>query len=566
MAELKTFGRYKETEDEICADIKDVEASLESLSDERLFKMVVMLPIVFPSVMMPVRLPELYYKMKNKLYPDYLYYAMVALGRAATLFSVKVSRIYQLDLSKIKNKMYSEEELEFRRRVFWAFYSSDRGTTSFNGSFPIVQDLDIVVNLPINDFWWRYGGECEVEHPEIIFWNHIANSENNEQYSKGDTKNFVKTTTLLGKVSVFAKQRWIKKVYNPDDDNCQLVRLIDKLNKFEETVVKNPPIDFNLIKETYPKYKDTIRFTVDMEHILYKRTFTEYHFYMKSVLYQTEMVRVEGIHMHPGRIVSAKNICVDIANKQIDLICKLSEFLPLEYWENSTIATGLMSAVTCLNYISVSPKNDSLDISSKMKNLKEVYRKLSDYHEISAILLMYLDRLSKFIKETHKENKKYKQLYKNMKKYSIDDSDVHPWIVSKYGLLFLIQCCFEGSFTNTKLTDYLYIKNLNDLYVDEHQETSSSDFDDKKSTRNSNIFPDQIEELPGIVSPSRNKSHKSLYKTNYDQYIKYGKLLEETDPNAVDNYYYQYMVDFLSEKVVQDIINNPVNNRTNFET
>ncbi|PVU97638.1 hypothetical protein BB559_001955 [Furculomyces boomerangus] len=494
-------------------------ANLESLSDETLFKMVVS--------------------------------------------SVRISRIYQLDLSKITKLKYSEEELEFRRRVFWTFYAFDKSGMSFSGSIPTVQDRDIVVNLPENDFWWRYGGECKVEHPEIIFWNHIANSENNERFSKGDTRNYVKMRTLSGEISVFAKRRWLKKVYNPDDDNCLLVKLIDKLEKFEDTIVKKPPVDFDLIKEAYSEYKDTIRFTMDIEHILYKNIFTQFHSFMKTTLYQTEMVRVEGIHMHPGRIVSAKNVLVDTAKKQIDSIYELSKVLPLEYWENSTAIKGLMSAITCLNYMNISPKN-SLEMSKKLEHLKEVYHKLSSYSEIPIIFLMYLDRLSTFIYESHKKNENNILLFENMKKYSIDESDVHPWLVPKYGALFFLTCCFQESFSVMKIADYLYIKDTFATFVNQHLKAESSINANVKPIGNPNTFAKSAT-LPVVPSSSTKNNNGSSYKTNYDQYVKYSKLLEESIPNSSQNYFYLYMVDILSSAIVQDIVSNPVNNQTNFE-
>ncbi|PVZ99103.1 hypothetical protein BB558_004883 [Smittium angustum] len=537
--------------------------------------------------MIPARLPELYYKIKNRLYPDYFYYAIVALGSAASKrirtpeekkqeltyiqksilasLSVRISKIYQIDLSKITRKKHSEDQLELRRRVFWIFYGFDRGRMSFNGSLPTVQDRDIVVNLPENDFWWRYGGECKVQHPEIIFWNHIANSENSKRFSKEDTKNYVKIRTLSGKVSDFARRRWIKKVYNPDDDNCQLVLLIDKLNKFEEAVVKNPPIDLDLIKEAYPKYKDTIRFTVDIEHILYKNNFTQFHFFMKSVLYQTEMVRIEGIHMHPGRIVSAKNILVETAKKQIDLVYELGKVLPIEYWEKTIVSTGLMSGITSLNYINISPPNDSMNASIKIEYLKEIYHEMENYSEIPIIFLMYLDRLSKFINKTHKENEKYNYLFGKMKEYSIDESDVHPWVVPKYGSLFFIICCFEGSFSTTKLTDYLYIKDTFSTFVNQLHEAKSSGDTNIEPIKNLNTLAGKNEVFPGTPGSSRSKSGELSYKSNYDQYVKYRKLFKESNPNSTVGYYFQHVVDVLSDGIIQDIISNPLNNQINIE-
>ncbi|PVU88733.1 hypothetical protein BB559_005423 [Furculomyces boomerangus] len=625
VSSINASSNSLEDQEQLALKLLENKADIEPLSDAQLNEIIVMLPIAFPAAMIPARLPELHYKMKNKMYPEYLHYALVALGSAASKgirspeekeqdliyirisinllklktdirdpyylwtcviilyyfsivvntslyesalilaqLSVKISRIYQLDLSKITKLKYSEEELEFRRRVFWSFYAFDRGGMSFSGSLPTIQDLDIVVNLPENDFWWRYGGECKVEHVEIIFWNHIANSENSEQFSKGDIKNIVKTQTLSGKVSIFAKRRWLKKVYNPDDDNLELVLLIDKLDKYYKNVVSNPPINFDLIKEAYSKYKDTIRFTMDIEHALYKYTFNQFHLYMKNVLYQTEMVRVEGIHMHPGRIVSAKNVLVDTAKKQIDLIYNLNNALPPEYWKTKTVSTGLLSAITCFNLMNTSPKNN-LDMSKKMEKLKEVYHKLSSYTEIPVIFLMYLNHLSTFINESHKENEKSKTLFENMKKYSINESDVHPWLVPKYGPLFFVTCCFQGTFSSMKITDYLYIKDTFATFVNKHQKPESSNDSNTKPIGNSNTFGRKSQVHPGVPISSKGGNSESSYKANYDQYIKFSKLLEESSPNASQNYFYQYMVDILSDAIVRDIISNPVNNQTNFE-
>ncbi|PVU91057.1 hypothetical protein BB559_004325 [Furculomyces boomerangus] len=156
---------------------------------------------------------------------------------------VGISKIYQLGLSKITKSKYSEEEIEFRRRLFWSFYAFDRGGMRFSGSLPAIEDKDIVVNIPENDFCQRYGGNCEVEHLGLFFG----------------------VTSLTAE---FSKRRWIKIAYNPDGDNCQLVKLIDKLDKYEKTTASNPPIDLDLIKEAFPEYKDTNRFTMDIEHIL----------------------------------------------------------------------------------------------------------------------------------------------------------------------------------------------------------------------------------------------------------------------------------------------------------
>ncbi|PVZ99361.1 hypothetical protein BB558_004622, partial [Smittium angustum] len=445
-------------------------------TNERLEKIIFVLPISFPSAMMPARIPELYHKMKNRLYPDYFYYSILALGnklynntitdedknleslyageslellkkeedirnplylwtcvillahnsrdvdaivhetiKGLSSVAVRISKIYQLDLSKIAKMKYTEEELEFRRRVFWSFYSFDRLAMFFDGSFPTIQDQDIVVNLPKNDFLWRHGGECKEEHPELVLWNQIANNMPINQHPKEKHKYLVKTILLHGKVTLFARRRWISKIYNPDKDNGQLIKLINNLSNYSDNIVIPNPVDFEKIKELHEKYENTLRMAIDMESQILNYIFNQMHNTMKIVLYQTEMVRIKGRYMHPGRVVSAKNIITECAEKQIDLLLNLNEVLPPNHSENITSPCTLVSGVVYLNLMGINPGGRKFDVPLKLRLLSDEYKKMNSQSKLYVVYPMFLKRLSNLIGESHTGNKKYNILFDKMK-------------------------------------------------------------------------------------------------------------------------------------------------------
>ncbi|PWA03308.1 hypothetical protein BB558_000535 [Smittium angustum] len=71
---------------------------------------------------------------------------------------VRVTGIYQLDLKKRVNRIkYTGEQLEFMRRVWWAYYISVSSEIIFTSKYPSIDSRGIFVDLPINDYTWRYG-------------------------------------------------------------------------------------------------------------------------------------------------------------------------------------------------------------------------------------------------------------------------------------------------------------------------------------------------------------------------------------------------------------------------
>ncbi|PVZ97527.1 hypothetical protein BB558_006510, partial [Smittium angustum] len=78
-------------------------------TDKRLEKMIFALPISFPSAMMPTRIPELYHKMKNRQYPDYFYFSILALGN-------EIYKDITTEGDKNLGSLYEEESLELLKQ------------------------------------------------------------------------------------------------------------------------------------------------------------------------------------------------------------------------------------------------------------------------------------------------------------------------------------------------------------------------------------------------------------------------------------------------------------------
>ncbi|PWA01338.1 hypothetical protein BB558_002580 [Smittium angustum] len=594
-------------------------------TNERLEKMIFELPITFPSVMIPVRIPELYHKMKNRQYPDYFYYSILALGNrlcsntttvedknleseyakkslellkhekdtrnpfylwacviliahygcvsnyiahrtllGLSSLSVRISRIYQLDLSKITKMKYTGEEIEFRRRVFWSFYIFDRLNMSFAGSFPTIQDRDIVVNLPKNDFFWRYGGECKENHPELMLWNNIANTINIDDHPEEKHKNLVKTLLLHGKISLFTRRRWISKDHKQNYDNNCILRFIENLNEYKNNILIPNPVNFKRIKETHEKHENTLRMTIDIESQVLNYIFNQMHNSMKIVLFQSELVRVKGKHIRPKRIVSAKILISESAEKQIDMLHNLNQVLPPNHSELIASSWTLVSGVICLNLMGINQSGRKFDVPLKLKLLSDEYKKMNTKSYLFVVYPMFLNRLSKLVEETHDENKKYISLFDKMKKYSIDKSDVDPWLVSKYGSYFSVLCCFGKSFTILRINEYLDIDenivSVINTTLDPGIENNTPNIISEEEHQN---LLDNDEVAPGTLNSSKSINTSENYNTNYELYIKYSQLLEKSLPNSVNFYFFQRMVDTYSSKIVKDVLKNPINKKNN---
>ncbi|PVU96455.1 hypothetical protein BB559_002378 [Furculomyces boomerangus] len=153
---------------------------------------------------------------------------------------------------------------------------------------------------------------------------------------------------------------------------------------------------------------------------------------------------------------------------------------------------------------------------------------------------MLLNQLSKVIGKAHAENKKYSVLFDGMKKFSIHESDVNPWLVSKYGSYLAYLCCFGNYFSS---------------------KTANSSTNNRCSEGYVNLFIGDGNSIFNTSTFSTNTNTSESYRNNFELYIQYYQLLEKYPPNTVNRYFFQLMVDVYSSGIVNDILSNPVNNQ-----
>ncbi|PWA02767.1 hypothetical protein BB558_001066 [Smittium angustum] len=78
-------------------------------TNERMEKVIFALPVSFPLVMMPIRILEIYYKMKNRQYPDFFYFSNLALGNRLCIDTMT-------DNNKNIESLYEKESLELLKQ------------------------------------------------------------------------------------------------------------------------------------------------------------------------------------------------------------------------------------------------------------------------------------------------------------------------------------------------------------------------------------------------------------------------------------------------------------------
>ncbi|OMJ21051.1 hypothetical protein AYI70_g3709 [Smittium culicis] len=65
-------------------------------------------------------------------------------------------KLFKIDSVSKYLSHFDPEKLELSRRVWWVFFFYTRSNYIFLSGFPVVENADIAVNLPSNDFYWSF--------------------------------------------------------------------------------------------------------------------------------------------------------------------------------------------------------------------------------------------------------------------------------------------------------------------------------------------------------------------------------------------------------------------------
>ncbi|PVU88529.1 hypothetical protein BB559_005537, partial [Furculomyces boomerangus] len=285
---------------------------------------------------------------------------------------------------------------------------------------------DIVVDLPKNDFKYRYGGSFEgCDDKELKLLNNIANDPSNKNNPKDHHYLVANTYSLYKNIATFVSKRWRKNGFDEDGANLRLVLYINQLHRLKEKMDETLGIGFPNVKDKYIELKGTAKLLLETENHVMNHNLRHIYYSMFIYLYQSELVRDLDIKIRPERVKSAKRQCIDASIKQMELLEWYSQNVPNEYNGFPHIAWSLNSLLCLTNFFFIQ------DPSLKEKHTE------------------YFNRIVSVYKSLEKNSKDY------MKLFGISEHDLEPWIIPKYGSFFYSHCCGNASFSTLDIGEYL---------------------------------------------------------------------------------------------------------------
>ncbi|PWA03679.1 hypothetical protein BB558_000181 [Smittium angustum] len=373
--------------------------------------------------------------------------------------SIKQTRLYQLDINKKTEKViqkYTSNELEFRRRVWWVYYIQITGNYIFNGKFMTFEQRDIVVNLPKNDFKWRYGGSIEgCNNKELKLMNIVANNQREADLPQDNHRFIINSFALFKNIAVFVTKRWRKDHFNEDNTNLRVVLYADKLEKHKTNIEKMFKDNLPSIQDEYINHRGTVKLVIDTEHHIFNYISRQLYYAITIHLFQSELVRDDSAKIRPERIKAAKSNCAKAAMNQIKLLEWYDHNVPEKFQEYGTTVWTVSSAIVLTNLFSIKDETEKDKYMNHFNRLISIYRSSEKYFEVLSSLIFYVYYIVEIKSKKKIQNEKLKHLHKHMEPFGIYDSDVEPWVIPKYGSFFHYNCCGEVNFSTLNIEKYL---------------------------------------------------------------------------------------------------------------
>ncbi|OLY80275.1 hypothetical protein AYI68_g5628 [Smittium mucronatum] len=365
---------------------------------------------------------------------------------------VRISRMYRLDISmKSRYQGPITGDAEFHRRIFWAWYIASRCCYIFCCDYPHVSDQDIAVDIPSDDYGFRYGRSEAPRASNHAFLIHIVR--------------------ILGAVLCFTNRRYLSSPtsINSRIETASLIKLIRAVDmaieqtssKFPLSLFDNPNDDGNNGAGIGADGRD-FQVIGHLAHILIHSA--------KLLLYQSELCRCPGRpSLHPGRIRTAKRKVLASAHSQRHFFFWCAANAPSCYWQYSLSPSKIHAYIVFLNaQFFVSSAN--CDFLLGQGHALSRYSTNSQYlHDLIArilalkqqVFLKYPLQSSADCSTTINSSKWTKTTLDEMKKYSITGCDLYPWIVPKYSGFFKFPCCLASNYTAIDVIEYLNITEHN---------------------------------------------------------------------------------------------------------
>ncbi|PVU86934.1 hypothetical protein BB559_006312 [Furculomyces boomerangus] len=488
--------------------MSEIQSELPIPSRENIEKMAFTLAQIYPNCMIPAQFPDFIDNIYNKVYPKYLIYSVLSAGIKhinndrsmepiyaknslelvrnekdssnplilwACMFLisytaeahdiktnsfsqvlanafVRRTRIYQLDIKKKVNRTsLSEKDLEFVRRVWWSYYNNTAADTMFRGKFHAIDQRDIMVKLPKNDFLWRYGG---LVTPKSDYFLDIYKSiQEGEKHYKDIYGVNIQTYVLFIKIISFLNKRWKKNIFDEDTSNTYFKKYLGIVNQHGQKLIENlPNLDSSLL-ETFERFKGSIKLNFILESTSLSYKIHQIYRSMAMHMYQSNLVRDSDIQIHPEKVKTAKLKCLSLASNQIELFFWLYKNIPADHIKFSVTSIVVDGAIMMINTLFKDGRMDSYE--SLFNRMIETYKEFGEKSKVALSFVSFINFIADIKKKARKKNMDSPKLLEQMKPYSISKSDLDPWITPKYSSFFNISCCFNVNFSTLDVAEYL---------------------------------------------------------------------------------------------------------------
>ncbi|OMJ14025.1 hypothetical protein AYI70_g8139 [Smittium culicis] len=358
--------------------------------------------------------------------------------------------------------LYSEPSiyLEFKRRIFWSYYIIECIVYVFDSGVHTMLDRDIVVNLPKNDFKYKYCGNFYQCDHELVGLYYIANSKNNSNLPKDNFSFIIKMYLLTVKITQFLNKRGLNKFNAQITINKKFLSLVGHLNDFKSKIAKK--YNSSALYESIPHYRtaDGFELVNKVELSIFTYFVLQLFNTMCIILYQSELVRHRSFIISPERIKLAKNKCLEAA-------LKFDYYFTWKYEQISKKRQTFISApwkFFCniifinLNFTEKDPL--VLKDTSRYHKLCEYMLSVSEKNQSMKYIYFITQKLYSVKKNAYLKNLSKKIYLSQMNDYSISKYDLDPWLVPRCSSFVKFGCCFDVNLSTLDVQEYITLRSF----------------------------------------------------------------------------------------------------------
>ncbi|PVZ97994.1 hypothetical protein BB558_006016 [Smittium angustum] len=360
-----------------------------------------------------------------------------------------------MDIKRPIQTSISEEESEYKRRVWWVHYISNKSKNIFNNTIFAIDDKDTFVKPPSNDYRWKFGGKIKCGNKQVDTLRKYVNSRNDSQLPKDHNLYMIKGYTLFARVMEFVKRRHRNKV-NINEDNYKFNTLEKYLGEYKKEIRQHLSVSLSSTKKLFQSNVNLFSSYINDEKVMFSYISRQLLNSITVHLYQSDLVKSEFLSIPPNRIKTAKKKSIKAAISQAELLIWCKENVPIKYWEIQVIPWTINSTIHLVNMDFIADH----ELSAKSVNMFEraitIYKELQETTENIeplANFILYLKSLKVNNHNTNTGNITF-EAKRIMRPLSISNLDTDPWIVPIHGTFFNSLCCIDSNFSTLDVLIY----------------------------------------------------------------------------------------------------------------